>query len=91
MAVKEYVSARILAAAPQTASLMNWIRDNVIPLAILSTAVLVMVVDGKRKNRASAMERGTILIVGLVMASLAFANDHGLGLGDWIRSTIGVG
>ena len=66
-----------------TGGLQNWLQANVVPLLLLSVAVLLLWIGGGKGDNAGVMRRLGGVIVALGIIGLAVTNA-GEGIGRWI-------
>ena len=66
-----------------TNNLRTWILDNVVPLLLLTVAVLLLWLGGGKGDNAGVMRRLAGVIVALGVIGLAVSGS-GVNLGTWI-------
>lgn len=66
-----------------TGGLRQWILDNIMPLLLLGTAVLLLWIGGGRGDNAGVMKRVVGVLVALGVIGLAVSGG-GVDLGTWI-------
>jgi hypothetical protein len=66
-----------------TNNLRTWMLDNIIPLLLLSVAVLLLWLGGGKGDNAGVMRRLAGVIVALGVIGLAVSGS-GVNLGTWI-------
>lgn len=76
----------VLAAQIGTSNLQAWIQNNIIPLLLLSIAVILLWIGGRGDN-AGVARRSIGLIVGLVALGIAVSNS-GPEIGQFLASLI---
>lgn len=78
----------VLAAAGglSTTGLQGWIQDNVVPLVLLTIAVILLWLGGRGDN-AGVARRSIGLIVGLVALGIA-VSGNGPAIGTFLASLI---
>jgi hypothetical protein len=77
----------VLAATPLgTGGLQAWIQSNVVPLILLTIAVILLWIGGRGDN-AGVAKRSIGLIVGLVALGIAVSNT-GPDIGRFLASLI---
>lgn len=69
-----------------TGNLQNWITDNVVPLILLTIAVILLWIGGKGDN-AGVARRSVGLIIGLVALGIA-VSGNGPQIGEFLASLI---
>jgi hypothetical protein len=69
-----------------TTGLQSWIQDNVVPLILLSIAVILLWLGGRGDN-AGVARRSVGLIVGLVALGIA-VSGNGPAIGTFLASLI---
>jgi hypothetical protein len=76
----------VLAAQIGTAGLQGWIQNNIVPLILLSIAVILLWIGGRGDN-AGVARRSVGLLVGLVALGVAVSNS-GPEIGQFLASLI---
>ena len=76
----------VLAQGLTTTGLQGWIQDNVVPLILLSIAVILLWLGGRGDN-AGVARRSVGLIVGLVALGIA-VSGNGPAIGTFLASLI---
>lgn len=76
----------VLGAQIGTGGLQAWIQDNVVPLILLTIAVILLWIGGKGDN-AGVARRSVGLIIGLVALGIAVSNS-GPQIGQFLASLI---
>lgn len=66
-----------------TAGLQNWLQSNVIPLLLLSVAVLLLWLGGGKGDNAGVMRRLAGVVIALAIIGLA-VSGLGVNVGEWI-------
>ena len=67
-----------------TGGVRDWILDNLVPLLLLSVAVLLLWLGGGKGDNAGVMRRLAGVIVALAIIGLAVTTDAGENIGQWI-------
>jgi len=70
-----------------TGGLRQWILDNVIPLLLLTVAVLLLWLGGGKGDNAGVMRRLGGVIVALAIVGLA-VSGAGVNLGTWLAELL---
>ncbi|MPY97829.1 MAG: hypothetical protein GEU97_07480 [Actinophytocola sp.] len=68
-----------------TGGLQTWLQNNVIPLLLLTVAVLLLWLGGGRGDNAGVMRRLGGVIIALAVIGLA-VSGAGVDVGTWISS-----
>jgi hypothetical protein len=76
----------VLAAQIGTGGLQAWIQDNVVPLLLLSIAVILLWIGGRGDN-AGVARRSIGLVIGLVALGIA-VSGNGPEIGQFLASLI---
>jgi hypothetical protein len=69
-----------------TGGVQKWLLDNIIPLALLAVAVLLLWLGGGRGENAQVMKRVAGVVVALAILGLAVTTDSGKDIGTWLAS-----
>ncbi len=70
-----------------TGGLRQWILDNVVPLLLLTVAVLLLWLGGGKGDNAGVMRRLGGVIVALAIVGLA-VSGAGVDLGTWLAELL---
>jgi hypothetical protein len=70
-----------------TNNLRNWILDNVVPLLLLSVALLLLWLGGGKGDNAGVMRRLGGVLVALAIIGLA-VSGAGVNLGTWLANLL---
>jgi hypothetical protein len=70
-----------------TTGLRQWILDNLVPLLLLSVAVLLLWLGGGKGDNAGVMRRLGGVFVALAIIGLA-VSDAGVSLGTWLANLL---
>ncbi|MCP2168168.1 hypothetical protein [Goodfellowiella coeruleoviolacea] len=73
-----------------TGGIRQWILDNLLPLLLLTVAVLLLWLGGGKGDNAGVMRRLGGVIVALAIVGLAVTNA-GEGIGRWLAGLFGGG
>ncbi|WP_407919914.1 hypothetical protein [Haloechinothrix halophila] len=68
-----------------TGGLQTWLQNNVIPLLLLTVAVLLLWLGGGRGDNAGVMRRLGGVVIALAVIGLA-VSGAGVEVGTWISS-----
>ncbi len=68
-----------------TGGLQTWLQNNVIPLLLLTVAVLLLWLGGGRGDNAGVMRRLGGVVIALAVLGLA-VSGAGVDVGTWISS-----
>ncbi len=68
-----------------TGGLQTWLQNNVIPLLLLTVAVLLLWLGGGRGDNAGVMRRLGGVVIALAVIGLA-VSGAGVDVGTWISS-----
>jgi hypothetical protein len=77
------VASEVLAQSLTTGGVRQWILDNLVPLALLTVAVLLLWLGGGKGDNAGVMKRIGGVLVALAVVGLA-VSGAGQGLGQWL-------
>lgn len=69
---------------PGTTNLRGWILDNVVPLLLLTVALLLLWLGGGKGDNAGVMRRLGGVIIALAIIGLAVTTDAGSNIGKWL-------
>ncbi|GHH56795.1 hypothetical protein [Lentzea cavernae] len=69
---------------PGTGNVRNWILDNIVPLLLLTVALLLLWLGGGKGDNAGVMRRLGGVIVALAIIGLAVTTDAGANIGQWL-------
>jgi hypothetical protein len=69
-----------------TGGVQGWILTNIVPLALLAVAILLLWLGGGRGDNAGVMRRLAGVVVALAIIGLAVTTDAGKDIGAWIAS-----
>ncbi|RKT52730.1 hypothetical protein [Saccharothrix australiensis] len=67
-----------------TGGVRQWILDNLVPLLLLTVAVLLLWLGGGKGDNAGVMRRLGGVIIALAIVGLAVTTDAGENIGQWI-------
>ncbi|MFC6093649.1 hypothetical protein [Saccharothrix lopnurensis] len=67
-----------------TGGVRQWILDNLLPLLLLTVAVLLLWLGGGKGDNAGVMRRLGGVIVALAIVGLAVTTDAGENIGSWL-------
>ncbi|HEY0637856.1 MAG TPA: hypothetical protein VGD67_09435 [Pseudonocardiaceae bacterium] len=70
-----------------TTNLRDWILDNVVPLLLLTVAVLLLWLGGGKGDNAGVMRRLGGVIIALAIVGLA-VSGAGVDLGTWLAELL---
>ncbi|CAL9628157.1 hypothetical protein AB0A74_19635 [Saccharothrix sp. NPDC042600] len=70
--------------APGTGGLRQWILDNLVPLLLLTVALLLLWLGGGKGDNAGVMRRLGGVIIALAIIGLAVTTNAGANIGQWI-------
>ncbi|TWP49375.1 hypothetical protein FKR81_25070 [Lentzea tibetensis] len=70
--------------APGTGNLREWILGNIVPLLLLTVALLLLWLGGGKGDNAGVMRRLGGVIVALAIIGLAVTTDAGKTIGQWL-------
>ncbi|AXX28210.1 hypothetical protein APASM_0845 [Actinosynnema pretiosum subsp. pretiosum] len=62
----------------------QWILDNLVPLLLLTVAVLLLWLGGGKGDNAGVMRRLGGVIIALAIIGLAVTTNAGADIGSWI-------
>ncbi|MER7117329.1 hypothetical protein ABT332_22835, partial [Saccharomonospora azurea] len=68
-----------------TGNVQNWILDNIIPLVLLSVALLLLWLGGGKGDNAGVMRRLAGVVIALAIIGLA-VSGMGVDVGQWLAS-----
>jgi hypothetical protein len=69
---------------PGTGNVRGWILDNIVPLLLLTVALLLLWLGGGKGDNAGVMRRLGGVIVALAIIGLAVTSDAGANIGKWL-------
>lgn len=69
---------------PGTGNIRGWILDNIVPLLLLTVALLLLWLGGGKGDNAGVMRRLGGVIVALAIIGLAVTTDAGSNIGKWL-------
>lgn len=69
---------------PGTGNVRGWILDNIVPLLLLTVALLLLWLGGGKGDNAGVMRRLGGVIVALAIIGLAVTTDAGANIGKWL-------
>ncbi|QFZ16856.1 hypothetical protein [Saccharothrix syringae] len=67
-----------------TGGVRQWILDNLLPLLLLTVAVLLLWLGGGKGDNAGVMRRLGGVIIALAIVGLAVTTDAGAQIGQWL-------
>jgi hypothetical protein len=70
--------------APGTSNVRDWILGNIVPLLLLTVALLLLWLGGGKGDNAGVMRRLGGVIVALAIIGLAVTTDAGSNIGKWL-------
>jgi hypothetical protein len=70
--------------APGTSNVRDWILGNIVPLLLLTVALLLLWLGGGKGDNAGVMRRLGGVIVALAIIGLAVTTDAGKNIGQWL-------
>ncbi len=70
--------------ALSTGGVRQWILDNLVPLLLLTVAVLLLWLGGGKGDNAGVMRRLGGVIIALAIIGLAVTTNAGSRIGEWI-------
>ncbi|GLZ35854.1 hypothetical protein Lesp02_80410 [Lentzea sp. NBRC 105346] len=70
--------------APGTGNVREWILGNIVPLLLLTVALLLLWLGGGKGDNAGVMRRLGGVIVALAIIGLAVTTDAGATIGKWL-------
>lgn len=76
----------VIAQGLSTTGLQGWIQDNVVPLVLLTIAVVLLWIGGRGDN-AGVARRGVGLLVGLVALGIA-VSGNGPEIGNFLAGLL---
>jgi hypothetical protein len=74
------------APVPGTTGVRTWILENLVPLLLLTVAVLLLWLGGGKGDNAGVMRRLGGIIIALGIIGLAVTTDAGSNIGKWLAS-----
>ncbi|EHK84472.1 hypothetical protein SZMC14600_17909 [Saccharomonospora azurea SZMC 14600] len=77
--------ATLAQAELDTGNVQNWILDNIIPLVLLSVALLLLWLGGGKGDNAGVMRRLAGVVIALAIIGLA-VSGMGVDVGQWLAS-----
>lgn len=66
-----------------TSNLQTWIKGNLLPLLLLTVAILLLWLGGGRGDNAGVMRRVGGVVIALAVVGLA-VNGTGINIGQWL-------
>ncbi|GAA3870693.1 hypothetical protein GCM10022243_40060 [Saccharothrix violaceirubra] len=69
---------------PGTTGVRQWILDNLVPLLLLTVALLLLWLGGGKGDNAGVMRRLGGVIIALAIIGLAVTTNAGANIGSWI-------
>lgn len=69
---------------PGTSNVRDWILGNIVPLLLLTVALLLLWLGGGKGDNAGVMRRLGGVIVALAIIGLAVTTDAGANIGKWL-------
>ncbi|MCX2952256.1 hypothetical protein [Lentzea sp. NEAU-D7] len=69
---------------PGTGNVRDWILGNIVPLLLLTVALLLLWLGGGKGDNAGVMRRLGGVIVALAIIGLAVTTDAGANIGKWL-------
>lgn len=72
-----------LAEGLGTSNLQTWIKGNLLPLLLLTVAILLLWLGGGRGDNAGVMRRVGGVVIALAVVGLA-VNGTGVNIGQWL-------
>lgn len=69
---------------PGTSNVRDWILGNIVPLLLLTVALLLLWLGGGKGDNAGVMRRLGGVIVALAIIGLAVTTDAGSNIGKWL-------
>ncbi|GAA3684828.1 hypothetical protein C8D88_1011885 [Lentzea atacamensis] len=69
---------------PGTGNVRDWILNNIVPLLLLTVALLLLWLGGGKGDNAGVMRRLGGVIVALAIIGLAVTTDAGSNIGKWL-------
>jgi hypothetical protein len=69
---------------PGTSNVRDWILNNIVPLLLLTVALLLLWLGGGKGDNAGVMRRLGGVIVALAIIGLAVTTDAGANIGKWL-------
>jgi hypothetical protein len=69
---------------PGTGNVRDWILNNIVPLLLLTVALLLLWLGGGKGDNAGVMRRLGGVIVALAIIGLAVTTDAGANIGKWL-------
>jgi len=67
-----------------TSGVRDWILNNLVPLLLLTVAVLLLWLGGGKGDNAGVMRRLGGVIIALAIIGLAVTTDAGSNIGKWL-------
>jgi hypothetical protein len=77
--------ATLAQAELDTGNVQSWILDNIIPLVLLSVALLLLWLGGGKGDNAGVMRRLAGVVIALAIVGLA-VSGLGVDVGQWLAS-----
>ncbi|ASO22245.1 hypothetical protein FHR81_004401 [Actinoalloteichus hoggarensis] len=71
-----------------TGGIQNWMLDNVLPLLLLTVAILLLWLGAGRGDNAGVMRRVGGIFIALAVIGLAVTGG-GINIGTWLASLFG--
>lgn len=69
---------------PGTTNIRSWLLENIVPLLLLTVAILLLWLGGGKGDNAGVMRRLGGIIVALAIIGLAVTTDAGSTIGKWL-------
>ena len=69
---------------PGTGNVRDWILNNIVPLLLLTVALLLLWLGGGKGDNAGVMRRLGGVIVALAIIGLAVTTNAGADIGKWL-------
>jgi hypothetical protein len=69
---------------PGTTGIRDWMLNNLVPLLLLTVAVLLLWLGGGKGDNAGVMRRLGGVIVALAIIGLAVTTNAGANIGTWL-------
>jgi hypothetical protein len=67
-----------------TGNVRTWILDNIVPLILLTVALMLLWLGGGKGDNAGVMKRLGGVIIALAIIGLGVTTDAGANLGKWL-------
>ena len=81
-----YLAAEVLAQQGSlgTGNVRTWILENLVPLLLLTVALLLLWLGGGKGDNAGVMKRMGGVIIALAIVGLAVTTNAGSNIGRWL-------